>query len=72
MRGQTRIGGVGDLNQPDPTANVCEWCEKPAVASLPLQRRVPGKRNARVLSGMNVYFCNDHQGSAERFTAEPL
>lgn len=65
------LGGVEDLTRPRPTGP-CDWCDLPAVGSVPILKRVPGKRNARVLTGMNVYFCNRHQGTAERHVAEPL
>lgn len=66
------LGGVGDLRTLDPSTVRCDWCDAPSVASAPILKRVPGKRNARILSGMNVYFCNAHQGTAERHVAEPL
>lgn len=65
------IGGVGALTEPEITGS-CEWCEDDAVASLPLVKRMPGKRTQTVRTGQHVFYCNRHQGQAERSAASPL
>jgi len=71
MAFQTTIQG-DQLNPPQLDGISCEWCREPAVGSLPILCRVPGKRGARTPSGMRVYFCANCKEKAKRFTAEPL
>jgi len=65
------IGGIGALTDPKITGS-CEWCDDAAVGAFPLVKRMPGKRNQIVRTGQHVFYCNRHQGTAERFVAEPL
>jgi hypothetical protein len=67
---QTALEG-DKLNPPRKDAG-CEWCEAPSTCSFPITRRVTGKRNGRIQTGMRVYACSKHEGQARRMTAEPL
>lgn len=65
MTEQTTISDGEPTMGKDPKDNPCEWCGEQSTVRVEREKKISGKNNSFVKTGMFMYACDNHRRVAE-------